>query len=141
MSPHAAPAPGTTDIRASLARWRRDRMSFRREAIVLEDGRLFGEVIEGWQTEDFAALDDPEHRHAYLERPRGHSKTGDLGTEAVTELVVGRPNQRLYCAAADEDQARLLRDDVVGKFQRSPLLAPLAKVTRGGSPWGRRARP
>ncbi len=118
-------------IEGALKRWRADRMVFRREAILLEDGRAFGEVMEPWQVEDFAALDDTAHRHAYLERPRGHSKTGDLGTEAVTELVLGPPGQRLFCAAADEDQARLLFDDVVGKFQRSSLLAPTVKVTRG----------
>lgn len=105
-------------------------MAFRREAIVLEDGRLLGDVLEGWQEEDFRALDDPQHRHAYLERPRGHAKTFDLGTEAVTQLVLGPPGQKLYCAAADEDQARLLFDDVLGKFHRAPLLAPLIAVTR-----------
>src|SRR3990172_5020149 len=105
-------------------------MAFRREAVLLEDGRPFGDLIEPWQEEDFRALDDPAHRHAYLERPRGHSKTGDLGTEAVAELVLGRPGSQLYCAAADEDQARLLLADVVGKFQRSPLPAPLVKTTR-----------
>jgi hypothetical protein len=105
-------------------------MAFRREAIVLEDGRPFGAVMEPWQAEDFAALDDPAHRHAYLERPRGHSKTGDIATEAVVELVLGPPHQRLYCAAADEDQAGLLFQDVLGKFQRNPLLAPLIKPTR-----------
>jgi hypothetical protein len=105
-------------------------MSFRREAIVLEDGRRFGEVIEPWQVEDFMALDDPQHRHAYLERPRGHSKTGDLGTQVVTELVLGPPRSRIYAAAADQDQAGLLLDDVRGKFLRSPILAPLVKLTR-----------
>jgi len=105
-------------------------MRFRREAILLEDGRPFGEVVEPWQAEDFRALDDPRHRHAYMERPRGHSKTGDLGTEAVTELVLGRPGSQLYCAAADEDQAALLHADVRGKFERSPILRPLVKVTR-----------
>jgi hypothetical protein len=118
------------DLQTTLARWRRDRMAFRREAIRLEDGRPFGEVIDPWQGEDFAALDDPQHQHAYLERPRGHSKTGDLGTEAVTELVLGPSGQRLFCAAADEDQAGLLHADVAGKFQRSPLLAPLVKIIR-----------
>ena len=105
-------------------------MSFRREAILLENGQAFGTVMEPWQAEDFAALDDPALRHAYLERPRGHSKTGDVATEAVTALVLGPPGQRLYCAAADEDQASLLFQDVLGKFQRNPLLAPLVKVTR-----------
>jgi hypothetical protein len=105
-------------------------MAFRREAILLEDGRRFGEVMDPWQREDFAALDSGTYRHAYLERPRGHSKTGDLGTEAVTELVLGPPGQHLYCCAADEDQARLLFEDVAGKFQRSPLLSPLVDVQR-----------
>jgi hypothetical protein len=113
-----------------LARWRADRMSFRREQIILEDGRPFGAVMEPWQEEDFAALDDPQHRHAYWERPRGHSKTGDLGTEAVTELVLGPPGSHLYCAAADADQAGLLKADVVGKFERNAALAPLVKTTR-----------
>jgi hypothetical protein len=113
-----------------LARWRADRMAFRREAILLEDGRPLGEVMEPWQADDFRALDDPAHRHGYLERPRGHSKTGDLGTEAVTELVLGRPESQLFCAAADEEQARLLLEDVRGKFERSPTLKPLVRYTR-----------
>jgi len=118
------------DLMAMVARWTADRMAFRREAILLEDGRPFGEVIEPWQAEDFAALDAGQYRHAYLERPRGHSKTGDLGTEAVTELLLGQPGQRLYCAAADEDQARLLFEDVAGKFQRNPLLRGAARITQ-----------
>jgi terminase large subunit-like protein len=118
------------DLADLLACWRADRMAFRREAILLEDGRPFGEAVDAWQADDFRALDDPQYRHGYLERPRGHSKTGDLGTEAVTELVLGPSGQRLYCTAADEDQAGLLLADVVGKFQRSPLLAPLIKITR-----------
>jgi hypothetical protein len=113
-----------------LARWRADRMLFRREAILLEDGTPFGERMDPWQREDFAALDGGKYRHAYLERPRGHSKTADLGTEAVTELVLGPRDQRLYCCAADEDQARLLFDDVAGKFARNPLLQPLVDIQR-----------
>lgn len=114
--------------RATLARWRTDRMAFRREAILLEDGRPFGEVAEPWQIEDFRMLDSGEYRHAYIERPRGHAKTFDLGTEAVTELVLGAPGQRLFCAAADEDQARLLFEDVADKFRRSPLLRGSVRI-------------
>lgn len=120
----------TRDLTAQLARWRAGRMAFRREAITLEDGRPWGEVAERWQVDDFAALDSGQYRHAYLERPRGHAKTFDLGTEAVTELVLGQPGQQLFCAAADEDQARLLFEDVVGKFRRNPLLARSVKVTQ-----------
>ena len=105
-------------------------MAFRREAILLENDQPFGQVMESWQAEDFAALDSGQYRHAYLERPRGHSKTGDIGTEAVTELVLGAPRQQLFCAAADEDQAALLFEDVVQKFRRSPLLRGSVKDTR-----------
>ena len=112
-----------------LQRWRADRMAFRREAIVLEDGRPFGEVMEPWQYQDFEALDSGRFLHAFFERPRGHSKTGDIGTEAVAELMLGRPGSQLFCAAADEDQARLLFDDVTAKFARNPVLAGSVKVT------------
>jgi Phage Terminase len=116
--------------RALLERWRADRMAFRREAILLEGARPFGEVIAPWQAEDFAALDSGAHRHAYFERPRGHSKTADIGTEAVCELVLGPREQVLFCCASDEDQARLLYDDVVVKLRRNRLLASLVTIGR-----------
>jgi len=84
--------------------------------------------MEPWQREDFEALDSGRYRHAYLRRPRGHDKTGTAGTETVTELELGPPGQRLFCAAADEDQARLLFEDVAGKFQRNPLLRVGVKI-------------
>ena len=107
-----------------------DRMAFRNEFIILEDEMPFGDKMETWQKEDFTALDNGQFRHAYLERPRGHSKTGDIGSEAVVEMVLGRPGQRLFCAAADEDQAKLLFEDVAGKFQRHPALRDLVRVTQ-----------
>jgi hypothetical protein len=103
-------------------------MLFRKEAVVLEDGRLLGEAMEDWQEQDFRGLDT--HRHGFIERPRGHTKTGDAGTEILGDLVIGPPNSKLYGVAADEDQGRLLRDDVEGKFERSPILRSLAKYTR-----------
>jgi hypothetical protein len=105
-------------------------MEFRRTQILLEDGRRFGDAMEAWQQNDFEALDSGAYRHAYLERPRGHSKTGDIATEAVGELVLGPKGQRLYCVAADEDQGRLLFDDVAGKFQRNPALRRLVRITQ-----------
>jgi len=118
------------DLAAQIARWKRDRMAFRAEAILLEDGRPFGDAMEPWQRDDFAALDSGQYRHAYLERPRGHSKTADIATEAVAELLLGPRDQRLFCCAADEEQARLLFDDVAAKLNRNPLLAPAVKVTQ-----------
>jgi Terminase large subunit, ATPase domain len=105
-------------------------MAFQKTMIVLEDGRRYGDVIEPWQEADHAALDSGQYRHGYFERSRGLAKTDGVGTEATTELILGPAGQRLYCAAADEDQARLLFDDVAGKFQRNPVLAPLVRVTQ-----------
>ncbi len=128
-------------------------MAFDKKVILLEGGQTLDQKMEPWQEEDFKALDSGQYRrvtgflipnavygermgvlgglrHAYLERPRGHSKTGDIGTEAVTELVLGPPCQRLYCCAADEDQAKLLFEDVAGKFRRSPLLRSQTRIKR-----------
>jgi hypothetical protein len=106
------------------------RMQFR-EDLVIEGGDRLGDVMDPWQRADFEALDDPAHRHAYLERSRGHSKTGDVATEAVVELFLGGPERELFCVAVDEDQAAILFRDVVGKIRRRPDLN--AKVAIGKS--------
>jgi len=112
----------------AVERWRADRMSFRREAILMEDGRPFGEVMEPWQRDDFAELD--RHKHAYLERPRGHDKTGTAGTEAVCDLVLGPRHQNIYGCAVDADQADILFEDVVQKFERNALLRRSVEIKK-----------
>jgi hypothetical protein len=118
----------SADLVERLTRWRNDRMAFRREAIILEDGRPFGEIIEPWQVEDFTGVDT--HRNSYLERARGHSKTGDTGTDVATDLMLGPPGQRNIASAVDRDQSALLLEDVIKKFQRNPMLRGLVKTTR-----------
>jgi hypothetical protein len=104
-------------------------MAFR-ETLVLEDGQPHGPRMADFQREDFAALDSGKYRHGYFQRPRGHAKTSDAGTEAVTELILGRKGQRLYCVAADEDQAALLFTDVKEKFERTPGLRRVVSITK-----------
>ena len=116
----AASAPGQADSGASS--YQQPTRREVREGIILEDGQRLGDVMDPWQRQDFERLDDPAIRHCFFERPRGHSKTSDIGTEAVVELIAGRPNQRLYCFAADEDQARLVYDDVAGKLVRGDYV-------------------
>jgi hypothetical protein len=100
-----------------------------RESLLLEDGQRLGDVMDDWQREDFLALDDPAHRHAYLERPRGHSKTGDVGSEACVELLTAH-EAALYCIASDEDQARILFDDVAGKLRRGGYTEAAVRVLK-----------
>jgi hypothetical protein len=86
-----------------------------------------------WQEADFEALDGawlsltgrpgavaPTIRRAWLERPRGHSKTADLAVPVVWALAFATRPLSGVAAAADRDQARLLRD----------AIATLARLNR-----------
>lgn len=111
--------------------WRRDRMRFRVEMLRLPDGRSYGASLEPWQRADFEALDQREkYPNASMWRPRGHSKTSDVAAEAVCELFLGGPNARLYCAAVDRDQARLLAELSAGYILRNPALRELAVIEK-----------
>jgi hypothetical protein len=102
-------------------------MAFR-EDLVLPDGSRFGEAMAEFQRRDFQALE--RHRFAYIERPRGASKTTDLAAEAVVELFLGPPGGRLYAAAVDRDQAALLHEAAAGWIRRTPVLAQSVVVER-----------
>ena len=112
-------------------------LAFRRKLRVdTDDGpRSFDSILDPWQREDFQALDagwiDSTHRRdslaikrAYLERPRGHSKTTDLAVMVAWALLASRSALTGLGAAADKDQARLLRDAI----RRITLLNPWLKA-------------
>ena len=68
--------------RSSVERYLRDRHAFRREQIILPDGRTYGEAEEPWQRDHiFAPLDakdgngEPKYPLLYYELARGHSKS------------------------------------------------------------------
>ena len=84
---------------------------------------LFGGLSQPWQESDFRALDDgwrrlagqdvaPRVRRAYFERPRGHSKTTDMAIQLAWILQNGRDPVSGLAAAADREQAALIRDAV-----------------------------
>ena len=98
-----------------------------RDALVIDcDGmpRPFRDVIEPWQRADFEALDpglravvgqdvaDCHLRH-WWERSRGHSKTSDISIAITWLLFASRRPLRIAAAAADQDQAGLLRDAIL----------------------------
>jgi phage terminase large subunit-like protein len=98
-----------------------------REALAIDTDagpQPFAERMDPWQRADFAALDDgwrravegseieAAHSRAWLERPRGHSKTADLAIACSWALFASRRRLSGYGAAADRDQARLLRDSI-----------------------------
>ena len=127
--------------RRRFDRYARDPAAFRADLIVDVDGvaRRFGDVMDDWQRADFAALDGglkrcagrsrtPATMRAYLERPRGHSKTTDLATIAVWSLAFATRPLRGYCYAADRDQARLLRDAIETIVRLNPWLESILSV-------------
>ena len=90
--------------------------------------KRLGDVVEDWQQDDFARLDpawrsvvgkDVEClRRAWLERPRGHSKTSDIAVMVCWALFAARRSIKDIATAADRDQAGILRDQIA-KLVRS----------------------
>jgi len=106
----------------------------------------FGTRMLDWQSRDFRALDRawielatipqrcrpdltsaPRYRRAYLERPRGHSKTFDTAVQIAWILMAARRPVRGLCAAADLDQGLLVHDSILKLVEANkPLLGGLA---------------
>lgn len=100
----------------------------------------FAERMDDWQAADFAALDSgwkravvgtkakAEFQRAWLERPRGHSKSADLGIMVAWALFASRRRLSGIAAAGDQDQARLLRDAIGRLTYCNPWLGKLIEV-------------
>ncbi len=129
----------------AFQRYAADPSAYRNNLIVDVDGiaRRFGDAQDDWQREDFAALDgsllqcagrrplptgaDVPGR-AYLERPRGHSKTTDLAVMCCWALAFATRPLKGYAYAADKDQARLLRDAMATLIRLNPWLGSILSV-------------
>jgi len=125
----------------TFAKYASDPAAFRADLLIDVDGvvRRFNDVMDSWQCTDFAALDPALQRcagrvntgtqmRAYLERPRGHSKTHDLAVTCVWALAFATRPLKGYCYAADRDQARLLRDAVQTLLRLNPWLAEILTI-------------
>src|SRR5579884_2678910 len=93
--------------------------------LVLADGRRWGDAADITQETDAVAVlepDDGPRRH-WIGRPRGYSKTEDVGGMLLAELVAGviPTSAPAYAAAADRGQAALLLDSIAGFAERSGL--------------------
>jgi hypothetical protein len=129
---------------AKFAQYARDPAAFRNDVLVDVDGnvRRFGEVQDDWQRDDFAAIDagmmrcngqgdDPNAvMRAYLERPRGHSKTTDLAIMCVWILAFATRPVKGYAFAADKDQAALLKDAMFVIVRLNPWLGKIIEIQK-----------
>lgn len=100
--------------------------------LALEDGRRWGDAAADWQWEDArAVLDTGSAPMHFLTRPRGGSKTSDLGGICLSVLTTQAPAAaRCYAVAADQDQAGLLLEAIAGFVRRTPGLAGAVEVQR-----------
>jgi phage terminase large subunit-like protein len=102
----------------------------RSSALVLEDGRRWGEAALPWQVEDARAIlgEDGPRQH-YLTRPRGASKTTDLAAVCIAALLEQLPAaSRSYAFAVDRDQAALLGDAIAGLVARTDGLGGALQI-------------
>lgn len=113
-----------------------DPAEFRQQLLIDADAgpvRL-GDVLDDWQREDFAALDPACRRvagqnvavrfyRAWLERARGHSKTLDISVLVLWMLFASARKLSGIVAAADKDQAKLIRDAIDRLVRLNPWLA------------------
>ena len=107
---------------------------------------VLGEVMLPWQRADFRSLDpawrriagvpapdgliepEPPVGRAWLERPRGHSKTADVAVQLAWVLRFARRPVRGVVAAADKDQASLVRAALADLVRANPELLGELKV-------------
>lgn len=105
------------------------------------DDRTLGELMADWQRRDFAALDaawqrlagqrvPPGFQRAYIERPRGHSKTSDMAVHIAWILLYAPHPVHGLAAAADRDQAALIAAAVRNLADCNPAIRERLKFQR-----------
>lgn len=130
--------------RDTLQRLMHSPAEFRRSLLIDVDGRprRLADVRDDWQEEDFAAMDpawirvcgrrgkEVQHSRAYLERPRGHSKTADNAVSAAWAVFAARGPISGIVAAGDKEQARLLRNAIDRLVRLNGWLSQFINVGR-----------
>ncbi len=113
----------------------RDAIALMKLLVVDDDGHRWGDVAEPFQIEDVEAiLDLGKAKPSNLcTRPRGGRKTTDTGGMLIAVMLT--PGQvpagsRIYAAAADQDQARLLIDSIREFVARTPELQGALTINR-----------
>lgn len=117
--------------------------TFRSALLVDTDSgpRKLADVLDPWQAQDFAALDPawrrvvghdvtPTVQRAWLERPRGHSKTSDAAVMVSWALFSARPPKKIngVSIACDREQSQLLRNSIDTLCRLNPWLAAVLEV-------------
>lgn len=112
--------------------------AFRRRLLIdTNDGpKPFAGELDDWQRESFPHLDNALRRVAgypvrddevrqrfYFELPRGSGKTLSIAAACIYLLAFARRQLAIVAAAADRDQAKLIRDAIDKIIRLNPWLA------------------
>jgi len=144
---HRLPESRRRQIAQEVTQWacatpRTSPRKFRHVLVIDADSQSqrLSQCCTPWQQQDFEAMDwawaymtgltdiqSPRQR-AYLERPRGHSKTMDLSVSVLCALYQSRRLISGVAAAAKRDQAKLLRDKCKGIVRMNSHLAEELEV-------------
>lgn len=115
---------------------------FRRRLMIDARGTLrpLEEALDPWQRDDYHALDAGWRKlltgegdgklRAYLERPRGHSKTTDIAVQILYALACSPKTIRGVAASGDKDQAALIRKAIDELVRGNPWLTEVVEVQR-----------
>lgn len=129
------PAPDLRELQSSPE-------AFRRHLKIDADGRVvrLADALDEWQRQDFESL-DPAWRavcghekapgtrlRAYLERPRGHSKSTDISIMACYALFASKRALSGFCCAADKEQAAIIRQAIQRLAMLNPWLGKILEV-------------
>ena len=121
-----------------------DPAAFREALLIDANGRAkkFGESLDDWQRQDFEALDpawlqlaghsskQPRYQRAYLERPRGHSKTTDIAISVTYCLFAATHKITGVVASGDKEQAGYIRNEIDRLVRFNPWLSKHIEVQR-----------
>ena len=110
-------------------RFRPDRRADPRDvlfALVIEDGRTWGEAATDIQVKDafaFLNANNDAPRYHYVTRARGYSKTADAAGYWIADALTCPPGAQSYFLAADAEQGALALDSIRGYLSRTLPLA------------------
>lgn len=127
-----------------LLQLQNDPAAFRAALVIDATGqpKPFADCLDDWQRADFTAMDAGWRRaagqevtgncqqRAWLERPRGHSKSSDVMTMAVWCLFASRKRLSGVVVACDRDQAAINRDHAARLLACNPWLNAVIEVTQ-----------
>lgn len=115
---------------------------FRRRLMIDARGtiRPLEDCLDPWQRDDYEALDAGWRKlltgegdgklRAYIERPRGHSKTTDIAVQILYALACYPKAIRGVAASGDKDQAGLIRKAIVDLLRENLWLNEVIEVQR-----------